>query len=147
METTTTKREKHGNGGMHDRLTIDENREGIRGKVTLHEDVVATIAGMAAREVPGIHSLGRSRLLPLRDLPSRGVSAEVGMKQAAFDIDVIIDYGCDLKKVAAEMRRRIADEVGRMAGRQVVEVNINVIDIKLPTEEKPAPPPHNPRVE
>jgi uncharacterized alkaline shock family protein YloU len=119
------------------KLTIDEKQDGVGGRITLNEDVVATIAGLAARAVEGIHALGKSRLIPFGDSPTRGVAAEVGSKQAAFDIDVVIDYGRDIRKVASELRQKIASEVNKMAGREVVEVNINVIDIRLPEEEKP----------
>ena len=128
------------------RFTIDETADGIRGRIRLSEDVVATIAGIAARDVPGIHSLGKSRIISFGDRPTRGIEAEVGAKQAAFDLDVVIEYGCDIRKVAAELRRRIADEVNKMAGREVVEINLNVIDIKLPETEKPKKEPEKPRV-
>ena len=108
------------------KLTIDEKQDGVGGRITLNEDVVATIAGLAARAVEGIHALGKSRLIPFGDSPTRGVAAEVGSKQAAFDIDVVIDYGRDIRKVASELRQKISSEV-----------NINVIDIRLPEEEKP----------
>lgn len=125
-------------------VTIEESTDGIRGSLTLNEDVVATIAGMAARQIDGIVSLGKSRLIPFGDDPRRGIEAQVGNKQAAFDIDVVISYGIDIRKVAAELRHAIAEGVSKMAGREVVEVNINVVDIKLPEEEKPVkevPPP------
>lgn len=127
-------------------FTIDEASDGIRGKITLNEDVVATIAGLAAREIPGIYSLGKSRMISFGDSPTRGVEAEVGNKQAAFDLDVVIEYGCDIRKVASSLRSRIADEVNRMAGREVVEINLNVVDIKLPEAEKPKKEPEKPRV-
>lgn len=129
-------------------LTIDENSgDGVRGLITLSEDVVATIAGMAARQIEGIVSLGRSRLIPFGDDPRRGVEAQVGNKQAAFDIDIVIAYGIDIRAVAAKLRQAIADGVSRMAGREVVEVNINVVDIKLPEDEKPVEETPTPRVQ
>jgi len=121
---------------------------GIRGKITLNEDVVATIAGLAAREVEGIHSLGRWRLISIGDNPTRGVDAEVGKKQAAFDLDAVIEYGVDIRAVANELRERIAGEVDKMTGREVVEVNINVVGLHFrdddagPSQERadqPAP--------
>ncbi|MCG8417882.1 MAG: Asp23/Gls24 family envelope stress response protein [Proteobacteria bacterium] len=119
------------------RLTIDDNPSGVRGIITIDENVVSTIAGLAAREVDGIHMVGKSRLVQFGDDPTRGVHAEVGERQAAFDLDVIIEYGKDIKKVAQELRQKTAREVQRMAGREVVEININVVDIKLPGEETP----------
>ncbi len=117
--------------------TLDEQKDGIRGKITMNEDVVATIAGLAARDIKGIHSLGKSSLINFGDSPTRGVEAEVGDKQAALDLDVAVNYGCDIKKVAQQLRREIADQVMQMAGRDVIEVNIHVVDIKLPEEEAP----------
>ena len=105
------------------------------GKIHMSEDVVATIAGMAARDVEGIHALGKSRLLSFGEDPSRGVEAEVGKKEAALDIEVVIEYGCDIKKVAAQMRDRITQQVQMMAGRKVIEVNVDVIDVHLPDSD------------
>ncbi len=119
------------------RVTIDTSQDRIKGTVSMDANVVATIAGLAAQKIDGVHSLGKSRLFSFGDDPARGVGAEVGEKQAALDLEVVIEYGYDIKKVAREVRQRIAQQVELMAGREVVEVNIDVIDIKLPEEEKP----------
>lgn len=116
-------------------VTIEDTKgDGGGGKLTLDEDVVATIAGLAAREIKGIHALGKSRLISFGDAPTRGVEAEVGNIEAAFDLDVTIDYGVDIREMAKALRTRIADEVNKMAGRRVVEININVVGIHLPEE-------------
>lgn len=113
----------------------------IGGTITLGEDVVATIAGFAARDIEGIRALGRSRMIRFGNRVSRGVEAEVGETQAAVDVDVVIQYGCDISTLAEELRTRVANEVARMCNRDVIEVNINVVDIELPEEEKPEPKP------
>lgn len=114
------------------RLTIDNDTTGVQGVITIDANVVSTIAGLAARHIEGIHSVGKSRLISFGDNPTRGVHAEVGDKQAAFDLDVVIDYGTDIRKVAQELRDKAASEVRKMAGREVVEININVVDVHLP---------------
>ena len=116
------------------RMTIEENPSGISGVITLDENVVSTIAGLAARDVEGIHAVGKSRLISFGDNPTRGVNAEVGQKQAAFDLDVVMEYGTDIREVAKELRKKTADEVGKMAGREVVEINVHVVDIHFPEE-------------
>jgi uncharacterized alkaline shock family protein YloU len=116
------------------------------GHVTMSQSVVETIAGLAARQVDGIHSLGKPRLINLGDSPTRGVAAEVGMKEAAIDIDCVIEYGIDLRETAKKLRTLIATEVNRMAGRQVVEVNINVHDVHLPEREEKSSPKNESRV-
>lgn len=113
-----------------------ENPSGINGTITLAEDVVSTIAGLAARDVEGIHSIGKSSLFSLGDDPKRGMTTELGSQQAAFDIDIVVDYGMEISKVAKELREKIADAVLKMTGRVVIEVNINIVDIKIPEPEK-----------
>lgn len=109
----------------------------VGGKVTLSEQVVAKIAGLAARDIEGIHSLGRPRLISIGEAAAqRGVAAEVGNVEAALDIDVVLEYGAEIDTVARALRQRIAAEVGRMAGRKVIEVNINILDIHLPEPER-----------
>jgi len=116
-------------------VTIEDTKEdGDGGKLTLQEDVVATIAGLAAREIKGIHALGKSKLISFGDRPTRGVEAEVGSVEAAFDLDVTLEYGVDIREVAKNLRARIGEEVNKMAGRRVVEININVVGIHLPEE-------------
>jgi uncharacterized alkaline shock family protein YloU len=144
MQDTTTKK---GNGSFDKNITIEKvtGTEGAPGRVTLSEDVIATIAGYVARDVEGIHSLGKPRLLSLGDNPSRGVDAEVGKIEAAFDLDVVIDYGSDLRAVTRALRNRIADEVNKTGGRKVVEVNIHVVGLHLPDEAENKEP-ESPRV-
>jgi uncharacterized alkaline shock family protein YloU len=89
--------------------------------------------------VGGIHALGRSRFISFGEKLTRGVDVEVGSREAALDLEVIIDYGTNIRDVAAELRKRIAMEVDRMAGRRVIEVNINVVGIHLPEDKKEEP--------
>ncbi|MFO8072201.1 MAG: Asp23/Gls24 family envelope stress response protein [Polyangia bacterium] len=115
-------------------LVEEKNPSGIPGSLTLNEEVVATIAGLAAKEVGGIHSVGKTPLISFGDDPTRGVGTEVGKKQAAFDLDIVVEYGHDIREIAKELREKTASEVARMAGRDVVEINVHVVDIKLPNE-------------
>ena len=108
----------------------------VGGKLELQADVVATIARLAAGRVKGIYSLGRSSLFNLGSDRTRGVDAEVGENQAALDLEIVIEFGCELQKVVAELRSLIAQDVHKMAGREVVEVNVKVSGIHLPEELK-----------
>ncbi|MEV8593860.1 Asp23/Gls24 family envelope stress response protein [Streptomyces sp. NPDC052012] len=117
-----------------------------RGRTTIADSVVEKIAGMAAREVPGIHSLGagmtrtfgavRDRVPRGRPSVTRGVSVEVGERQAAVDLDVVVEYGVSVMDVAGDVRSNIITAVERMTGLEVVEVNIAVDDVHLPDEEE-----------
>ncbi|WP_330461186.1 Asp23/Gls24 family envelope stress response protein [Streptomyces sp. NBC_00820] len=121
-----------------------------RGRTTIADGVVAKIAGMAAREIPGIHSLGgvgmgrafgavREHVPGSGGAVTRGVKVEVGERQAAIDLDVVVEYGVSIVDVAADVRTNVIGAVERMTGLEVVEVNIAVDDVHLPDEEEPAP--------
>lgn len=110
------------------------------GKTTIAHSVVAKIAGIAAREIAGVHNMGtgtaramgalRERLPgSTRSNISQGVSVEVGERQAAIDIDIVCEYGVRIVDVANAVRKNITDQVQDMTGLEVTEVNIAVDDI------------------
>ncbi|MBK3647237.1 Asp23/Gls24 family envelope stress response protein [Streptomyces sp. MBT33] len=119
---------------------------GSRGRTTIADVVVEKIAGMAARDVPGVYALGsgfaRSMGSMRERMPgagsgksaTRGVSVEVGELQAAIDLELVVDYGVSITDVVAAVREDVISAVERMAGREVVEVNVTVSDVKLPDE-------------
>ncbi|GAB3179973.1 Asp23/Gls24 family envelope stress response protein [Streptomyces incanus] len=121
-----------------------------RGKTTIADGVVAKIAGMAAREVPGIYNLGagmarafgamRERVPGGGGGVTRGVKVEVGERQAAVDLDVVVEYGVSIVDVAGDVRTNVISAVERMTGLEVVEVNIAVDDVHLPDEEEESEP-------
>ncbi|MFF1674673.1 Asp23/Gls24 family envelope stress response protein [Streptomyces sp. NPDC058256] len=120
-----------------------------RGRTTIADGVVEKIAGIAAREVPGIHALGggftrtmgavRDRVPGGHTSAGRGVKVEVGEKQTAIDLQVVVEYGVSIGEVAAEVRENVIAAVERMTGLEVVEVNIAVNDVHLPDEDAPQP--------
>ncbi|MEU6685856.1 Asp23/Gls24 family envelope stress response protein [Streptomyces sp. NPDC046832] len=118
---------------------------GTRGNTAIADTVVAKIAGMAAREIPEVHSLGGSMTRAFGAVRQRvpgggsgvtqGVKVEVGERQAAVDLDVVIEYGAAIVDTAADVRTNVVNAVERMTGLEVVEVNIAVDDVHLPDEE------------
>lgn len=122
-------------------LGSDDASGGARGTTTIADSVVATIAGIAVRETDGVHSLGKgpSRALgAVRDKvsrssdPGRGVKVEVGKKQTAVDVDIVVDYGVAILEAADSIRTRVTDAVETMTGLEVVEINIKVLDVHIP---------------
>ncbi|GAA2998413.1 Asp23/Gls24 family envelope stress response protein [Streptomyces lactacystinicus] len=117
---------------------------GERGRTALAVGVVEKIAGMAAREVAGIHALGsglartfgamRDRVPGGKPSVGRGIKAEVGEKQTAIDIALVVEYGVVIPELARQVRENIVNAVERMTGLEVVEVNIAVNDVHLPDE-------------
>nr|WP_234310756.1 MULTISPECIES: Asp23/Gls24 family envelope stress response protein [unclassified Streptomyces] len=122
-----------------------------RGNTAIADTVVAKIAGMAAREVPEVHNLGAGMARAVgavrQHVPgtgggvTQGVKVEVGERQAAVDLDLVIEYGAAIGDTAADVRTNVVNSVERMTGLQVVEVNIAVDDVHLPDEEDESEPP------
>ncbi|TDD51510.1 Asp23/Gls24 family envelope stress response protein [Kribbella antibiotica] len=111
------------------------------GKTSIADVVVSKIAGIATREIPGVHALGggaaravgmlRERIPGSKTNLSQGVSVEVGETQAAVDIDLVAEYGVSIADLAAAIRENVISAVERMTGLQVTEVNISVSDVHL----------------
>ncbi|MER6071362.1 Asp23/Gls24 family envelope stress response protein [Streptomyces sp. NPDC001817] len=122
-----------------------------RGRTTIADGVVEKIAGLATRDVVGVHALGsglartfgavRDRVPGGSKSVTRGVKAEVGEVQTALDLEIVVDYGVSITDVARDVRENVIAAVERMTGLEVVEVNIAVSDVKLPEEEEEEPEP------
>ncbi|MFK5584572.1 MULTISPECIES: Asp23/Gls24 family envelope stress response protein [unclassified Serinicoccus] len=116
-----------------------------QGRTSIADTVVSKIAGIAAREVSGVHDLGggaaravgavRGRIPGSRTNMSQGVAVEVGERQTAIDIDLVTEYGVSIADLAAGVRSNVTSSVERMTGLEVTEVNISVHDVFLPGED------------
>jgi uncharacterized alkaline shock family protein YloU len=123
------------------------------GTTVIADGVVAKIAGLATREIPGVQDMGkgmgrtfgalRSRVPGTsgQASPTQGVSVEVGERQAAIDLDVVTHYGQSIVEVTEAVRRNVIDRVEGMTGLEVTEVNIAVDDLYIEGEpEEPKEP-------
>ncbi|MGQ4496857.1 Asp23/Gls24 family envelope stress response protein [Dermabacteraceae bacterium P13101] len=117
-----------------------------RGVTTLDDTVVAKVAGMAAREVPGVYDMGNAARRAFNAVTDRipnaqtnvagGISVEKGETQTAIDVTVVVEYGASIVEVGNAIRRNIIEQVEGTTGLEVIEVNVNVTDVHLPTEDE-----------
>jgi uncharacterized alkaline shock family protein YloU len=123
-----------------------ERRSADGGKVTIDESVVQKIAGIACREISGVHVMGVStsrafgavrERIPGSSGPNvaQGVGVEVGETEAAIDLDIVVEYGVSIADLGRSIQRNVKQAVERMTGLDVVEVNINVDDLYLPGDD------------
>ncbi|MEU0133021.1 Asp23/Gls24 family envelope stress response protein [Streptomyces sp. NPDC006296] len=116
-----------------------------RGRTSIADVVVVKIAGSAAREIPGVHAMGgglsrtlgavRDRVPGGRPNVGRGVKVEVGERQTAIDVDLVVEYGVAIADLARDVRENVIAAVERITGLEVVEVNVTVNDVHLPDED------------
>jgi len=115
------------------------------GDTEIAETVVQKLAGIAAREVPGVYALGSQvrrafnavtdRIPGSQTNVSGGVTVEKGERQTAIDISVILEYGATVVDVSQGIRNNIISSVERGTGLEVIEVNVSVTDVHLPEED------------
>ena len=118
--------------------------ESVAGRTTIADGVVAKIAGIAAREVPGVYALGGGGARALGALMSvvnaddltQGVKVEVGETQAAADLTIVVNYPAPVQDVASNVRAAVSGAIRTLVGLEVVEVNVDVNDVHLPSDDK-----------
>ncbi len=112
------------------------------GKIIFADDVIATIAALAAADVQGVASMsggvveGLTEMLGRKNL-TKGVKVEVGTEEAAVDISVNVRYGFAIQEVCQNLQNAIKNAIETMTGLRVVEVNVFVQSVVF---EKPVEP-------
>lgn len=115
------------------------------GQISVAENVVQKIAGKACQEMGGVHAMGTTGARAFGSLRERipgssgpnfsqGVGVEVGETEAAIDLDIVVEYGVSIAELGRSIQRNVKQAVERMTGLRVVEVNIAVDDVYLPTD-------------
>jgi uncharacterized alkaline shock family protein YloU len=117
-----------------------------KGNTTIADGVVQKIAGVSAGEISGVHALGggaartlgaiRERIPGSSQSVGQGVAVEVGERQAAIDLDLVAEYGVSIVELSRAVRRNVISAVEGMTGLEVTEVNVDVNDIHLPSDDQ-----------
>ncbi len=111
------------------------------GRIEIAPEVIEVITGLAAAEVEGVahmsggfvgdiaERLGRKNL-------AKGVKVEVGKKEAAVDVYLIVKYGYKIPEVARNIQENVQNAIENMTGLKVIEVNVHIVDVEFRTEKK-----------
>ncbi len=119
-----------------------------RGSTSIADTVVTKVAGISAREVAGVHELGGgveralggvTQRVGVTDERSQGVSVEVGEREAAVDLTLVIEYGESIPQVSEAVRDNVIKRVEGITGLSVTEVNVAVNDLYFPGDDQPEP--------
>lgn len=109
--------------------------------VKIANDAVATYAGIAVSEVPGVYGMaggfaGITEALSGKKNLAKGIKVDVGEKDAKIDVNIIVEYGARIPEVAFEIQSRVKKSVENMTGLKVLEVNVHVQGVHAVTEKK-----------
>jgi len=118
---------------------------GFAGETIIGDEVVASIAGLAAKEVEGVASLGKSsvrralteRLAGVEEKARMGVQVEVGKREAIVDLQLGVIYGFNIPNVISEVRKKVASRLTEITGLVAKEINVRVVSVAIPEKKQP----------
>ena len=119
-------------------IELEEN-ESI-GEVKIADEVVATIAAIAATEVAGVDSVAGNMTnhmlvkLGMKNL-SRGVKVSVEEGHVSVDLTLVMKYGYSIPQVSAKVQDKVKETIDNMTGLSVLDVNIKIAGVALEEEE------------
>lgn len=109
------------------------------GSITFANEVVATIAGLAAADIPGVAGMsgglvdGMAEMMGRKNV-TKGIRVEVGTEEVAVDVAIVVEYGRPITQVAEQIQSSVKKAIETMTGLKVVEVNVDVQGIKFKEE-------------
>lgn len=104
------------------------------GEVKIADDVIATIAGLAATEIEGVASMQGNLTneivgkLGVRNL-SKGVKIELFENSVSVDLSIMMKYGYSIPETCQAVQDRVKSAIENMTGLQVTFVNIRVVGV------------------
>ena len=126
---------------MEKRERIEKMENNDVGSIRIADEVVGIIAGMAATEVPGVAGMsaglvgGIAEMLGKKNL-AKGVKVEVGEREAAIDLYIIVEYGVRIPDIALRVQESVKRGIESMTGLDVVEVNVHIQGVGFNQESK-----------
>lgn len=110
-------------------------------KIRISEEVIATIAGIAASGNENVVSMGGGFVDGIvgmlgKKASSKGIKVEMKENQVNIDLAVVMQYGCKIHEVARDMQDRVRKSVQDMTGLEVLNVNVSVLGVSLSKENE-----------
>ena len=121
---------------MEERSTHVLQDNGNIGAVQIADDVVAMIAGLAAREVAGVSAMAGNvtgelmSKVGVKNL-NKGVKVEILGKNVSVELAVNIEYGYNIPAVSQKIQAKVKSAIENMTGLNVTDVNIRIAGVNM----------------
>lgn len=115
---------------------VEKKVEEVKGELTYEDKVIQKIIGLSLENVPGLLAIdggffsNLTEKLINTDNVASGVNVEVGKKQVAVDLKVVVEYQRNIPELYKKIKEIVVSEISNMTNLEVVEVNVDVVDIK-----------------
>ena len=112
------------------------NKVDFKGDIKISDSVVASIAGLAASEVEGVHTLSgnlTNEIVAKFGIKnnSKGVKVEINSGSVVADIYVNVLYGFCIPEVSATVQEKVKQAIESMTGLSVLSVNVRIVGITV----------------
>ena len=127
-------------------IEVEVQSEEAENTIKIANDVVATIAGIAASEVEGVVGMsggiveGIGQMLGRKQL-TKGIKVDINGDVATIDISIIVEYGSKITEVSNNIHENVKESVVTMTGLKIGAVNVHVQGVAFPQPEKKAEEP------
>lgn len=121
---------------QENRNTYQIHAESNVGEVQIADEVVATIAGLAATEVEGVAAMSSNitnelvSKLGMKNL-SKGVKIEVSSDSVAVDLSLTMEYGYSIPITSRQVQEKVKSAIENMTGLNVSEVNVRISGVNI----------------
>ncbi|VED66480.1 MULTISPECIES: Asp23/Gls24 family envelope stress response protein [Streptococcus] len=110
--------------------------DAVKGELTYEDKVIQKIIGLSLEKVDGLLAVDGGFFSNLADKivntdhVGNGVNVEVGKEQVAVDLNVVVEYQKNVPDLYKHIKEVVASQVSKITDLEVIEVNVNVVDIK-----------------
>jgi len=111
------------------------------GVIRIADEVVATVAGLAAKDVEGVATMsggwGTELVEKLgRKSYGKGIKVEVNGDNTAIDIFIVVEFGYPIPRVAENVQKEVKMAVETMTGLSVTAVDVHIVGVSMKKGEK-----------
>lgn len=112
----------------------------VKGSIKISDDVIASIAGITAREIEGVAGMSTGIAGEIYEfigkrVPAKGVKVETGEDFVAVDVYIIVNYGVKISEVAGEVQLKVKTAIEEMTNLNIKAVNVHVQGVKIAKDE------------
>ena len=128
--------EKNVNTTNVDKQESTKKVDAVKGELTYEDKVIQKIIGLSLEKVDGLLAVDGGFFSNLADKivntdnVANGVNVEVGKEQVAVDLNVVVEYQKNVPELYKHIKEVVVSQVSKITDLEVIEVNVNVVDIK-----------------